>query len=581
MSVVVAEGVVEITADAEGVGREVTRAVDGTAPGVAAAGGRSGMGFVKGFGVAALAAGLFSIGSAIGDAIGTGIRSAIDFGVEGIGLGSDLAETRAAIREVFDESAGDVEAFASRANSALGQTQQQALDGARTFGIFGASAGLSGDDLTRFSTDFVTLASDLASFNNTSPDQAITAIGAALRGESEPIRQFGVLLDEATLRESAFRIGLTETTTQALTPQQRVLAAQAEIYKQTSTQQGDFERTSGGLANQQKMLSATFEDTKAKLGTALLPAITELVTFANTDLLPAFTGVIDVVGPQLADALTEMMPSLIDLGDQLIEVLPVLVDLGISALPVVVGVIEALLPLLEDWVANTAGVMDSISGLFDFLNGDTTIEEWMQTIFDGGGSLVDFSKTIYDFVMQAGENLGNFVTGAQETIGAFIGIVGGIPGKVRDALSNAGSWLVSTGRNIIQGLIDGVRGMIGKAVESVKDVGGAMLSGVKDFLGIKSPSLRFDLEVGEPSGEGMIRGWRRKMGEWQAGLSTDFAIPAAQMSMPSAPAIGGNESNVFNITIDAHNIDDFMRVIEMVKALPQTARAGRTRVGMG
>jgi phage-related protein len=61
----------------------------------------------------------------------------------------------------------------------------------------------------------------------------------------------------------------------------------------------------------------------------------------------------------------------------------------------------------------------------------------------------------------------------------------------------AGSWLYSTGVNIIQGLINGVGAMVGSAVSAVKNVGGQMLSGVESFLGIKSPSTRFDNEVGQ------------------------------------------------------------------------------------
>ena len=87
--------------------------------------------------------------------------------------------------------------------------QQQALDAAATFATFGGAAGLAGDDLVNFSTGFVGLASDMASFNNTTPEQAIQAIGAALRGEAEPMRQYGVLLDDATLRQKALELGLS------------------------------------------------------------------------------------------------------------------------------------------------------------------------------------------------------------------------------------------------------------------------------------------------------------------------------------------------------------------------------------
>lgn len=192
---------------------------------------------------------------------------------------SDLAETTSKIQQIFGDAAGDVQNFASNASNALGQTRQQALDANATFGIFGKSAGLAGKDLTGFTTELTTLATDLASFNNTSPEQAINAIGSALRGEAEPMRAYGVLLDDASMRQQALKMGLIATTKEALTPQQKVLSAQALIMAQTTTAQGDFARTSGGLANQQRILAARFGDLKTTIGNALLPVATQFFTF--------------------------------------------------------------------------------------------------------------------------------------------------------------------------------------------------------------------------------------------------------------------------------------------------------------
>jgi hypothetical protein len=158
---------------------------------------------------------------------------AIKIGVDAVKAASDLSETISKVGVLFGDTADDIEKFADGAASSLGQTKQEALDAAATFATFGKSAGLSGKDLSKFSIDFVKLSSDLASFNNTSPEQAINAIGSALRGEAEPLRQYGVLLDDASLRQAALELGIISTTKNALTPQQKVLAAQALIYKQT------------------------------------------------------------------------------------------------------------------------------------------------------------------------------------------------------------------------------------------------------------------------------------------------------------------------------------------------------------
>lgn len=268
---------------------------------------------------------------------------AVKLGMDSISLASDLEESTNKVAQVFGDGADSVFKFSEKAADALGQTNTQAREAAATFGIFGSAAGLADRKNARFAKRMTTLASDLASFNNTDPSQAVEALGAALRGESEPIRAFGVMLDEATLKAEAMRLGLlkpvkdkskifayqtrvtdlqrsyneavkehgkdslealkaeaslgtartalqkaTEGTLPPLTKQQKLLAAQSEIFKQTNVAQGDFARTSDGLANQQRRLSARFEDAKAKLGVGLLPIMTKAADFLLDKGIPAF-----------------------------------------------------------------------------------------------------------------------------------------------------------------------------------------------------------------------------------------------------------------------------------------------------
>jgi hypothetical protein len=206
--------------------------------------------------------------------------------IDSIKAASDLGETISKVGVLFGDSAKEIEKFADGAAQSLGQTKQEALDAAANFAIFGKSAGLSGKSLTDFSTDFVKLAADLSSFNNVPQEEAINAIGSALRGEAEPLRKFGVLLNDATLKNAALELGLISTTKNALTPQQKVLAAQKVIYEQTTAAQGDFARTSGGLANQTKILRAELENTKLIIGEALLPIVLELATAFSQNIIP-------------------------------------------------------------------------------------------------------------------------------------------------------------------------------------------------------------------------------------------------------------------------------------------------------
>ena len=186
-----------------------------------------------------------------------------------IAAASNMEESLSKVNVVFGRGAREVEKFANSAAKNLGQSKQSVLEAAGVFGTFGKAAGLAGQDLALFSNDFTTLATDLASFNNTTPEEAVQAIGAALRGEAEPLRRFGVLLNDATLKQEALTLGIYDGKG-ALTAQQKILAAQSAIYKQTGDAQGDFMRTSDGLANSTRTLSATFKDLQAKFGAAFI-----------------------------------------------------------------------------------------------------------------------------------------------------------------------------------------------------------------------------------------------------------------------------------------------------------------------
>lgn len=196
-------------------------------------------------------------------AFGAAMKSSID-------AASDLNETVSKTNVIFGASGVAIEQWATNSAQQFGLSKKSALDAASTFAVFGKGAGLAGEDLTGFSEKLVGLSADLASFYNTSPEQAIGAIGAALRGESEPIRAYGVLLDDATLKQQAMTMGLYSGKG-ALDQHSRVLAAQAVILKQTSDAQGDFARTADGLANSQRIAKAEAENASASLGASFLP----------------------------------------------------------------------------------------------------------------------------------------------------------------------------------------------------------------------------------------------------------------------------------------------------------------------
>lgn len=200
-----------------------------------------------------------------------------------------------------EDGAAAAEAFAEAADESFGLSKQAALDATSTFATLGKSAGKSGEDLASFSTDMVGLAGDLASFHDADPSEVIEALGAGLRGESEPLRRFGILLDDATLRAKAMELGIYDGNG-ALTSQQKILASQAEIMEQTSDAQGDYVRTSDSFANSQRSVAAELENLKIEIGEGVLPVAEKLLGYVSdgvglfSDLSPEVKGVVGLFG---------------------------------------------------------------------------------------------------------------------------------------------------------------------------------------------------------------------------------------------------------------------------------------------
>ncbi len=208
----------------------------------------------------------------------------------------DVQESLSKNTVVFGQAAEGVAAFADTAADALGMSRRQALEATGTFGTLAAAMKIPEAQAADMATTMTQLAADMASFNNASPEETLIALQSGLRGEAEPLRRFGVLLDAATMKQEALKQGLIDNEKMALTPAQKALAAYGLILEQTKIQQGDFERTSDGLANTQRTLKARLDNVAESLGFILLPAFESVASWLDATGLPALEGFVDEIG---------------------------------------------------------------------------------------------------------------------------------------------------------------------------------------------------------------------------------------------------------------------------------------------
>jgi len=189
---------------------------------------------------------------------------------------SDLSEAADYSARVFGEAAGEIDKFAD-SSAKIGMSSRMAHEATTTFADLLKATKPTTGALADMSIEMTNLAADMASAKNTTPEDAITALGAALRGESEPIRRYGVMLDDATLKQRALDMGLVKTTKGTLPISIKMQAAYAEILDQTAGMQGNFAETSDQAANKSRIMAAQIENSKAALGEGFLPVMSTAI----------------------------------------------------------------------------------------------------------------------------------------------------------------------------------------------------------------------------------------------------------------------------------------------------------------
>ncbi len=200
-----------------------------------------------------------------------------------IGSARDLGETVNMATVVFGDQADEMLAWASTADQSVGLSKQAALEATATFGDMFSQLKFSGDEAASLSTSTVQLAADLGSFRNLPTEDVLLRIQAAMRGEFDSLKLLVPNISAARIETEALAAS-GKTAASELTAQEKVAATLAVIQKDSANATGDFARTSGDLANQQKILQATNENVSAQLGEDLLP-ITLAFTSAARDVL--------------------------------------------------------------------------------------------------------------------------------------------------------------------------------------------------------------------------------------------------------------------------------------------------------
>jgi hypothetical protein len=392
---------------------------------------------------------------------------------------SNLNEEISKSEVVFGDAADQIQKFAKTASKELGLSERAALQASSNFAVLGQSAGLTGKELGTFASDLTTLASDLASFNNTTTDEAITALAAGLRGESEPLRRFGVLLSAAAVEAKAMELGLAKTTKE-ITDQDKVLARQALILEQTTIQQGDFARTADGAANKQRILAADVENTKAKIGEGLLPVYQQLLDL----LIPS------------VEKLEENAEGFTKIGVAVAAVSAAIVALNyaIKIIQITITVFSAVAAgfrLLMLTVAAATGSATAAQTLAELTYKRSTAALVAYTIAEkiktAGTLVATAAQAALNFVMTA--NPIGIVIVALAALAAGFSILYDKSERFRNMLKSVWEWIKKVGTAIKEGVLGRIADVAGDFGDIFRANGGPVRQGQSYIVGERGPEL--------------------------------------------------------------------------------------------
>lgn len=198
-----------------------------------------------------------------------------NFGKDSLEAGSSLQEIENVVNTVFGDNADLVYAFGERAKKSFGMSETAALKYQGVFGSLFKTVGMADEQTLQYSQDLVALAADMASFWDIDIEDALSKIHSALKGETEAIDDLGIDVRIGALAEFAGIPGKGASRLEIMDATYKKLMHDSQDY------QGDFLKTQGSFANQQRIFQTNIQQTQAALGELLLPAATSVLTAIN------------------------------------------------------------------------------------------------------------------------------------------------------------------------------------------------------------------------------------------------------------------------------------------------------------
>ena len=200
-----------------------------------------------------------------------------------IEVGSNVTEVQNVVDTAFGDLSHQADLWASNAMTNFGLSELSAKKYMGVFGQMSNAMGITGQAALDMAEDVTGLTGDVASFYNLGTDEAYTKLKSIWTGETETLKDLGVVMTQTNLDQYALNNGFGKTTAK-MTEQEKVMLRYQYVTSALSNATGDFVKTQDSWANQTRILTLRFEQLKASLGKGFIALFTPILRGLNTVL---------------------------------------------------------------------------------------------------------------------------------------------------------------------------------------------------------------------------------------------------------------------------------------------------------
>lgn len=208
------------------------------------------------------------------------LKALINLGQQAVDVASDLTEVDNVVQKAFENMRGEMDALADSSIKNLGISRLEAYQTGSTFMAMGKSMLTSSQDAKDMALNLTKLSANMASFFNTSNKYAAIALKSIYTGETETLKQYGVVMTEVNLKQFALAQGISKSYDE-MSQSERVMLRYQYVMQQLGYIGDDFIDTQDSWANQTRVLKEQWKEFLGVLGTGIITVLTPLVKALN------------------------------------------------------------------------------------------------------------------------------------------------------------------------------------------------------------------------------------------------------------------------------------------------------------